>query len=116
VDWYEIWFDLQKSSRDVEFARNVSAYLGALREQGLIEGHRLTRRKLGFGPPELGEFRVVIETRDMAQLERCFQEVARRSGELEDLHRAVWSAVTRVRFALSRDFPDSVRGEAKKND
>ena len=46
--------------------------------------------------------------RDMAQLERAFQRVAARSGETEALHRAVYSAVTGLRFALYRDFPNAV--------
>jgi len=109
VDHYDIWFDLADSGRDLEFAADVAAYLGHLRERGLIEGWRLKRRKLGLGPPELGEFQITIETRDMAQLDEAFQNVARRGGEIEKLHRAVYSAVRRVRFGLSRDFPDPVR-------
>ncbi len=52
---------------------------------------------------------MVLETRDMAQLEEAFQSVARRSGEIEDLHRAVYSKICNGRFALYRDFPDACR-------
>lgn len=109
MDYYEIWCNLRDSSRDLEFCANVERYLGHLREQGLIAGFRLARRKLGFGPPGLGEFNVTIETRDLAQLELAFQQVAARAGETEALHRAVFSAVTDLTFALYRDFPDPGR-------
>lgn len=109
MDCYEIWFDLKDTSRDLEFCRDLAAYMGHLRERGLIVGYRLTRRKLGFGPSDLGEFHAVIETEDMAQLQRAFDRVATRDPEVEQVHGAVYSAVKNARFALYRDFPDPVR-------
>lgn len=109
MDYYHVWCNLRDGVRDLEFCTHVARYMGYLRERGLIEGHRLTRRKLGFGPPGLGEFHIVIETRDMAQLEQTFRHVATRGGEVERLHRAVYAAVTDATFALYRDFPDAVR-------
>jgi hypothetical protein len=110
MNYYHIWANLKNSARDVEFARNVEAYLGHLRDQGLIEGFRITRRKLGFGPDALGDFHLVLEVRDLAQLEAAFQRVGTRAGEVEGLHRAVYSAVKDLQFALYRDFPDPFRG------
>ena len=109
MDYYEIWFDLKDGSRDLELSRAVSEYLGYLRSNGLIEGYRLSRRKLGFGIPEVGEFHITIETRDLAQLEAAFQRAASRDSEVEPLHSAVYSLVKNARFALYRDFPDPVR-------
>ena len=48
MDVYEIWCDLRPGERDTVFAAAVHDYLGALRNDGLIAGYRLTRRKLGF--------------------------------------------------------------------
>jgi hypothetical protein len=109
MDQYLIWCNLKEGTRDLRFSEDVARYLGHLQEQGWIEGWRLTRRKLGFGLPELGEFQITILVRDLAQLEQAFQQVARRDGEIEALHHAVYSAVRDVRFALYRDFPDEVR-------
>src|SRR5258708_4441762 len=55
LDCYEIWFDLKDTHRDLEFAGDLQRYMEYLLEKGLIMGHRLTRRKLGFGPAEMGE-------------------------------------------------------------
>lgn len=69
----------------------------------------MQRRKLGFGPPELGEFHVTIEVADLAQLEAAFDEVVPRTGATEGLHAKVWSQVTNFRSGLWRDFPDPER-------
>lgn len=109
MDTYHIWCDLKPGTRDIAFAQAVSAYLGRLREAKLLESFRLTRRKLGLAPPDLGEFHIAIDVRDLAQLERTFSEVAARDGETERLHAQVYSVVQNARFALYRDFPDAVR-------
>jgi len=93
----------------VEFADAVHRYLGALQADGLIEGYRLTRRKLGFGIAGLGEFHVSIETTDMAQLEQAFQRVSTRADPIETFHHAVNSRVVNFQAALYRDFPDPHR-------
>jgi hypothetical protein len=109
VNTYHVWCNLKDGRRDLEFARAVSDYLGTLQRSEKIHGWRLERRKLGFGPTTLGEFHVAIETEDLAQLDRAFSTVARRTGEVEDLHRGVWSLATDLTFALYRDFPDPER-------
>lgn len=109
MDYYVIWFNLKDSHRDLEFAEAAAAYMNHLQTQGLIEGHRLARRKLGFGPAELGDFQLTIVTRDLTQLDSVFQRVAARDGETERLHARVYSSITDFRSALYRDFPDAVR-------
>ncbi len=109
MDVYHIWCDLRPGSSDVEFADAVGAYLGRLRDDGAIAGHRLTRRKLGLGPRTIGEFHIEVEVVDLAQLDRAFGVVARREGVIESLHEAVNRHAARVEFALYRDFPDAGR-------
>ena len=43
---------------DVQFAERISAYLGHLKAEGLIESWRLTRRKLSPGASVLSEFHI----------------------------------------------------------
>lgn len=109
MDLYHIWCDLEPGTSDVEFCAAVDRYLDALRADGRIQGHRITRRKLGLGPRTLGEFHVLIELTDLAQLDRAFREVATRSGPIEVLHHAVNRSATNLTFALYRDFPDAER-------
>jgi hypothetical protein len=100
---------LKPGTRDTELSDRLGAYLGHLKEQGLIVGWRFTRRKLGLGPRELGEFHAMIEIRDMQQLDQAFARVASRSEPVEGLHVAVNSLVNDATFALYRDFPDPIR-------
>jgi hypothetical protein len=109
VNLYHIWCDLKAGERDLEFVDAVQNYLGALEEEGLLEGYRITRRKLGLGAPGLGEFHIVLEFNDLAQLDEAFGHVATRTDPIESFHHAVNSRVQNVVFALYRDFPDEVR-------
>jgi hypothetical protein len=115
MDLFLNWFDLKPGVSDVAFCDAVDAYLGPLKQRGEIAGWRLTRRKLAFGPPELGEFFLVIEVEGLAQLDRAFATVSTRAGPIEGLHAAMNQQVSNLRAALYRDFPDPqrVRGEEK---
>jgi hypothetical protein len=109
MDVYHVWCNLRPGTDDLEFARDVQTYLSGLRDRGEIAAFRLTRRKLGLGPRELGEFHVEIEIRDLAQLDAAFREVSARREPLESFHAAVNQAACDVSFALYRDFPDPQR-------
>lgn len=109
MDYYHIWCNLIDSHKDQEFCKSVKAYLGEFEKMGLINTFKITRRKLGFGPAELGEFHIIIETQNMAKLEHTWEYVAKKDEPLLSLHRAVYSKVTDFRSALYRDFPDEFR-------
>jgi hypothetical protein len=109
MDIYHAWCDLKPGVSDITFCEGATKYLSHLRVKGMIEGWRITRRKLGLGPPELGDFHVMIEVKDLAQLDMAFDHVAERSEPTESFHFGVNSLVQSVRFALYRDFPDQQR-------
>jgi hypothetical protein len=109
LDIYHVWCDLKPGVSDTTFADNVATYMDHLKQQDLIAGWRLTRRKLGLAPPGMGEFHLMIEARDLAQLEQAFEHVASRRDPVEGVHFAVNSLVQNAVFALYRDFPDALR-------
>ena len=115
MDLYHIWCDLKPGVSDVTLVEGATKYLDHLKSSGRIEGWRLTRRKLGFGVAGLGEFHLIIETKDLAQLEQAFQHVSSRREPVEGLHHGLNSLVQNATFALYRDFPDAHRhvGEEK---
>jgi hypothetical protein len=115
MDIYHVWGDLKPGVGDIQFSEKVAAYMGHLKSKGLIEGWRLTRRKLGLGAPGLGEFHLMIEVKGLAQLDAAFAQVAARREPVESVHFGVNSLVQNAQFALYRDFPDPVRhrGEEK---
>ncbi len=113
MDVYEISVDLKPGVRDTEFVDALDGYLGRLVSDGRIESWRLLRRKLGLG--DGAEFKVLIETRDLAQLDAAFAAVAARDEPIEGAHHGVNSLVTNFAASLYRDFPDPhrVRGQER---
>jgi hypothetical protein len=109
MDTYHVWNDLREGVSDLEFAAAVGAWMEHLQSEGSIAGWRLSRRKLGLGPADLGEFHLAIDVVDLAQLDRAFHSAAARALPAEGLHHAVNSLTRNVRFALYRDFPDDFR-------
>lgn len=109
MNLYDIWCDLKPGIGDLDFAAKCAAYMEHLKQQGLIESWRLTRRKLGLGPATLGEFHISIELRDLAQLDAAFDRVSARRDPVEGFHFGLNSLVTNATFALYRDFPDPGR-------
>ena len=107
IDVYELSVDLRSGVRDTDFVAALDTYLGALQQEGRIESWRLLRRKLGFGVGT--EFKVLIETRDLAQLDAAFQLVSSRADPIEQDHHGVNSLVVNFQAALFRDFPDPQR-------
>ncbi|HEX3485730.1 MAG TPA: DUF6614 family protein [Micropepsaceae bacterium] len=111
MDIYHGWCDLKPGVKDTVFARGFAAYMDHLKERGAIANWRLTRRKLGLGPKELGEFHFMIETKNLAQLDEAFGLAASRREPVESVHHGVNSLVCNITFALYRDFPDAIRHE-----
>ena len=109
MDIYHVWCDLKPGVGDLEFSEKVRGYLGHLKEQKLIGDWRLTRRKLGLAPQGFGEFHLMIEVKDLAQLDAAFQRVAGRREPVEGFHVGVNALVQNAVFALYRDFPDAFR-------
>ncbi len=115
MDIYHSFCSLKSGSSDTEFADNLGAYLDDLQGNGKITGWRLMRRKLGLGPRELGEFHLMIEIENLAQLDDAFTLVSTRDGDIEMRHHSVNSMIDKITFALYRDFPDPhrVKGNEK---
>jgi hypothetical protein len=115
MDVYHIWFNLKDGVGDTEFADSASAYLDYLKGEAALAGYRITRRKLGLGPPQLPLWHITLDFENMAQMDRAFGRVSSRADPVESFHHAVNSKVQDIFFALYRDFPDPgrVRGQEK---
>jgi hypothetical protein len=109
MDVYHIWFNLKPNVRDLEFAESAQAYLSHLKEAKRIVSFRITRRKLGLAPPQLPEWHITLDFRNMAQMDQAFGDVSSRSDPVESFHHSVNSKVQDIFFALYRDFPDANR-------
>ncbi len=106
MNLYNIWFDLKPETEEADFASSLARFLNHMREQNTISSWRMSRCKLGFRPNELPEFHVIIETKNLEQLDRAFQLAISNQNETDRLHFDVNSKVTNLKFALYRDWPD----------
>ena len=109
MDILNVYCDLKAGVGDTEFSDAVSGLLSSLREQGRLQGFRITRRKLGLGPPTLPEWHISIDFENLAQLDAAFSVMATRAEPIETRHHAVNSRATNLMIALYRDFPDEAR-------
>lgn len=114
MDILNVYCDLKEGVRDTEFSDAVGGLLTSLRDQGRVHGFRITRRKLGLGPPSLPEWHIAIDFESLAQLDAAFGVMASRSEPTETLHHAVNSRVTNLMIALDRDFPDAGRARGQE--
>ena len=109
MDIYHIWCNLKDGQNDLEFVKRLQEYFEHLQTHSSLQRFRITRKKLGLAPSDLLEFHIMLEFENLADIDRAFNHVATRSGDVESFHHAVNGKVSDVRFALYRDFPDAVR-------
>lgn len=106
MDIYHVWCDLKPGISDREFAEKLSSFLGHLKSSGKLENWRLTRCKLGLSPDGMPEFHIMIETKNLAQLDEAFRTLAPKEGTAHEVHSAANAMVHNLKFALYRDWPD----------
>lgn len=106
---YQAFFSLKPGVHDMDFVDGLDDYMGYLQERGDLVRWRLLRRKLGLGPKEMGDWHLMMEFTDLAQLDSAFGHVATRTGDVESKHHGVNHMIDSVTFALYRDFPDPMR-------
>ena len=109
-DIYHIWADKKKSISDIDFANNMRKFLQHLVDEGKMNSFRITRMKLGFRSiQDLPEWHMMMEFDNMAQLEKAFDRVVPRKGQLEKEHISFNKFVEdNIQHALYRDWPDAI--------
>ena len=107
---YHIWCDKTADITDLEWAKNMRAFLDHLVSEQRMISYRITRCKMGFRSiADLPEWHIMMEFTSMAQMDEAFRRVAPLEGELEDKHRSFNQFVSgNIQHALFRDWPDSV--------
>ena len=108
MDIYHIWANKKGDISDSVWVNNMKGFLQHLQDENKIESFRITRCKLGFRSiQDLPEWHIMMETKNMAQLESAFARVAPLEGELEEKHKAFNQFVASdIQHALYRDWPD----------
>jgi hypothetical protein len=107
MDIYHIWADKEGDISDTEFVNNMRAFLEHLKSEGKMESYRITRCKMGFRSMDIPEWHIMMEFRNMAQMDSAFERVAPLEGELETKHKSFNQFVgDNIQHALFRDWPD----------
>ena len=110
ADIYHVWANKKKGISDIDFAKNMRKFLQHLVDEGKVNSFRITRCKLGFRSiQDLPEWHMMMEFDNMAQLDKAFDRVVPRKGELEKEHISFNKFVEdNIQHALYRDWPDAI--------
>lgn len=107
-DLYTIWADKEGDISDLDWVNGMKSFFDHLVAEGKMMTYRITRCKMGFRSiQDLPEWMIIMEFRDMAQMDEAFHKVAPLEGELERKHRSFNQFVAgNIQHALFRDWPD----------
>lgn len=106
MDIYHVWCDKKGNITDSDWVANMKGFLDDLVSQGRMVSYRVTRCKMGFRSMDIPEWHIMMEFRNMTQLESAFQRVAPLAGELETKHRSFNQFAENLQHAYYRDWPD----------
>ena len=110
ADIYHIWADHHKDVDAYDFANKMRKFLDGLVSMGKMENYRLTRAKLGFRSMDLPEFHIMMEFKNMQQLDDSMTSVLRNEKNIDESHVSFNRLVDKetIQHFLYRDFPDDL--------
>jgi len=108
ADLYTIWADKQGDISDIEWVNGMRDFFDHLIREDKMVTYRITRCKMGFRSiANMPEWMIIMEFRDMAQMDQAFRRVAPLEGNLEEKHKSFNQFVAgNIQHALFRDWPD----------
>lgn len=110
MDIYHIWADKSGDISDSDWVDNMKTFLDHLKAEDKMESYRITRCKMGFRSiQDMPEWHIMMEFKDMTQLDDAFKRVAPLEGELEEKHQSFNQFISgNIQHALFRDWPDEL--------
>lgn len=100
--------DLKPNANELAFARAVAAWFGILQAAGKVARWQLSRRKLRLAGAGFGDFLLVVEFHDMAQLDRAFAHLQAGDHDAARAHAQMHGMIERAEAGLYRPYPDPV--------
>jgi len=108
MDIYHIWCDKTEGITDTDWVKNMQGFLQHLVNESKMESFRITRCKMGFRSMDIPEWHIMMEFKDMGQMDSAFKRVVPKEGELEAKHQSFNQFVAgNIQHALYRDWPDN---------
>jgi hypothetical protein len=110
ADIYHIWANKEGDITDLDWVTNMRGFLQHLVDEDKMLSFRITRCKMGFRSiADMPEWHIMMEFRDMAQMDMAFCRVAPLEGDLEVKHKSFNQFVSGdIQHALFRDWPDAL--------
>lgn len=108
MDIYHVWCDKKGDIKDLDWVNNMRSFLDHLVHEGKMESYRITRCKMGFRSMDIPEWHIMMDFKDMTQLENAFKRVAPLEGELEAKHVSFNRFAENLQHAYFRDWPDNL--------
>ena len=109
MDIYHIWANKVGDISDKKRVVNMKSFLDHIISEGNMISYRITRCKMGFrSVADMPEWFIIMEFKDMAQIDEAFRRVAPLKGDLETKHKSFNQFVSgNIQHALFRDWPDT---------
>jgi hypothetical protein len=109
-DLYTIWANKEGDISDIDFVENMRGFLQHLVDEDKMLSFRITRCKMGFRSiADMPEWMILMDFKNMAQMDEAFKRVVPQQGELEVKHKSFNQFVSGdIQHALFRDWPDQL--------
>jgi hypothetical protein len=118
MDIYHIFADHAPDTDAYTFVKKMSVFLDSMVKIGKMEKYRIMRMKLGFRSMALPEFHIMMEFKNMQQLDDAMTAVLRNEQNIDESHVTFNSLVDgeTIQHFLYRDFPDQFATDQKSED
>lgn len=108
MNYYNIWANPKKEVDPTDFAVKMRLFLDKMVKMNKMSAYKLSRMKLGFRSIDLPEFHVLMEFKNLQQLDDAMTAILENNNNIEELHISFNQLVDAdtIQHALYRDFPD----------
>ena len=111
MNQYICMIDLKPNAHPLAFARAAEQWFEGLKTAGRISGWTLLRRKLRLAGPGYGDFIVIVEVVDLAQLDLAFTHLADGDHDAARDYDQIHGMIDTVDVGLYRPYPDDAQVE-----
>ena len=110
MDIYHVFADHTEETNAHDFTAKMRKFMDHMVAMGRMESYRLTRMKLGFRSMDMPEFHIMMEFKNMQQLDDAMTAILRNEESIEDDHTSFNQLVDveTIQHFLYRDFPDDI--------
>lgn len=108
---YACLIDLKPSANPLAFAHAVQAWFDLLKGADKITAWHLHRRKLHLAGSGFGDFLLLVELRDLTQLDAAFLHLSMGRDTDTRVYDLMHAMIDRFEVGLFRPYPDPVQVE-----